>query len=180
MVNDKNNPPRFVGGAGGATLSFKYNLRKEREDSRLPALTVSAAIQFPTGDASRSLGSGVRNYSLNFVAQKTYFEKYVWRVNAGTILAGNALNGVLGFKASGVIFSGGTSLVRKINDKLQLGAEVTGAAPNNFRLNAGQLQFQFGGNYRIRKNQTFDFGFIKGRFAASPRYVLQLGTSIDF
>ena len=180
LVNDKNNPPHLIDGVGDSSLSFKYNFRKESESSKLPAMTVSASVQFPTGNSARSLGSGVRDYGFNFVAQKTYFEKYTFRANAGTILAGNTLNGVLGFKAHGVIFSGGTSVVRKINEKLQLGAELTGAVPNNFRLNAGQLQTQFGGNYQVRKNQTFDFGFIVGRFAASPRFGLQLGTSIDF
>ncbi|MGI8466921.1 MAG: hypothetical protein ACR2N3_00525 [Pyrinomonadaceae bacterium] len=180
LFNDRSKSPRVVSGFGDSTLGFKYNFHQESENSRLPAMSASFIVQFPTGDASRSLGSGVTDYALNFVAQKTLSEKYTLRVNAGTIFAGNTLNGVLGFKARGVIFTGGSSLVRKINDKLQLGAEVSGAVPNNFQLNAGQFQFQTGGNYRIRKKQTLDFGFIAGHFAASPRYSLQLGTSIDF
>jgi len=63
---------------------------------------------------------------------------------------------------------------------LQLGAEVTGALTNNFQLSRGQLQTQFGGNYELGKNFTLDFGVIAGRFAASPRVGLLIGTSIDF
>lgn len=180
LINHRNNPPPHTSGIGDSTFSFKYNFHKEAEKSAVPALSATFSVQFPTGDENRSLGSGVCDYAFNFIAQKTIAGKNTLRVNAGMILAGNTLDGALGFKAHGVIFSGGVSFVREFTKKLQLGAEITGAAPSNFQLNAGQLQFQIGGNYQISKHQTFDFGLINGRFAASPHYALQLGTSIDF
>ena len=113
--------------------------------------------------------------------KKPFGEKNVFRVNAGYLFAGNTVNGLLGISSvRGKVFTGGASYVRKINDKLQLGGEITGAVTNNFQLSNGQLQTQFGGNYQIGKKTTFDFGVIAGRFSASPHFGLQLGFSHDF
>lgn len=170
----------FAGGVGDSSIGVKYNFRKEKEESRIPALSVSGFVQFPTGNARKQLGSGVTDYGINGIAQKTIHKKNVARVNAGMFFAGNTFSGVEGFVARGTILTGGASLVRTFTEKLQLGVEMTGAAPSNFRLSAGQLQFQAGGNYNLRKNMTLDFGVISGRFAASPRVGGQLGVSIDF
>lgn len=69
---------------------------------------------------------------------------------------------------------------QKINEKLQLGAEIAGAVTSQFQLSKGQLQVQAGGNYNLRKTLTLDFGLIAGRFAASPRVGAQFGFSVDF
>lgn len=172
--------PRRVAGIGDTNFGVKYNFWKEREDSRMPALSVSANLEIPTGNAERQLGSGIADFGVNFIAQKTFKEKNVFRVNAGTVFSGNTITGVEGIAARGTVFSGGTSLVRDFTEKLKLGVEITGAVTNNFQLSKGQLQFQFGGNYRIRKNATLDFGVITGRYAASPRLGGQIGVSIDF
>jgi hypothetical protein len=34
--------------------------------------------------------------------------------------------------------------------------------------------------YAFRRNMTFDFGIVAGKYAASPRAGVQLGISIDF
>ena len=102
------------------------------------------------------------------------------RVNSGMIFSGNTLTGVEGIAARGVIFTGGGSLVRNFTDKLKFGVEVAGALPNNFRLSAGQLQFQAGGNYQLDKNISLDFGATSGLFVASPRLGGQIGLSINF
>jgi hypothetical protein len=138
-------------------------------------------VQIPVGSVSRGFGSGVFDYGANAIAQKTLRENNVFRVNAGLIFSGNTSTGALGIADSrGQVFTGGASYVRKINDRLQLGAEITGAVANNFQLSKGQLQTQFGGNYQIDKKTTFDFGIIAGRFAASPRLGFQLGFARDF
>ena len=172
---------RSVSGIGDTTLAFKYNFRHEQENSRLPALTISGFVQLATGNAARSLGSGVTDYGFNAIAQKTYRTKNVFRVNGGYLFAGNTLNGALGIAAvRGHVFNGGASYIRKINEKLQLGAELTGAVTSNFQLSKGQLQTQFGGNYQLTKKTSFDFGLIVGRYSASPRFGFQLGYSRDF
>jgi len=175
------NSPRLVSGIGDTELSVKYNFRRERSDSSLPALTITGFIQFPTGNASRSLGSGVTDYGVRGVAQKTFKKKNIFRVNGGYLFAGNTLIGVLGIsQVRGHVFTGSASYVRKINDRLQLGGELSGAVTDRFDLSEGQLQTQIGGNYQINKKTTLDFGVIAGRFAASPRFGFQLGFSRDF
>lgn len=181
LINKQIDSLRYIGGAGDTTLSAKYNFLHEHKKSRLPALAIIGFVQFPTGDASRALGSGVTDYGFYGAAQKTYKEKTVVRVNAGYLFAGNTLNGAEGISlVKGKVFTGGASVVRKINEKLQLGAEITGSVTNKFQLSAGQLQSQFGGNYSLSKKLTLDFGVIAGHFAASPRFGAQIGISVDF
>ncbi len=173
--------PRYIGGIGDTTVAVKYNFRKEHKNSRMPALTLSGFAQLPTGSVRRGLGSGVTDYGINFIAQKSFHTKNVFRSNAGLLFAGNTVNGALGFSpVRGQVFTGGVSYVRTLNKKLQLGGEITGAVADNFQLSSGQLQGQFGGNYQINEKTSFDFGIITGRFAASPRIGIQIGFSHDF
>ena len=173
--------PRLIGGIGDTTLGIKYNFYRERETSVLPALTISAFVQIPTGNVPRGLGTGVTDLGLNGIAQKTFRKKNVVRLNVGILFSGNTLTGAIGIAVvRGRVFTGGVSYVRNISEKLQLGGEITGAVAGNFQLSKGQLQTQFGGNYQISKNNTFDFGLILGRFAASPRIGFLIGFSHDF
>ena len=172
----------FVGGYGDITFGAKYKLREEKENSRLPAFAVTGFLQIPTGSSYRRLGSGITDYGFNTIAQKTLHKKNVVRANAGMLVAGNLQNGAEGIvnQTRGAVFTGGASFVRTITEKLLLGAELAGAVTNNFQLSAGQLQFQTGGNYQINKKTTFDFGFVVGRYAASPRLGAKIGFSHDF
>jgi uncharacterized protein YjlB len=77
------------------------------------------------------------------------------------------------------VFTAGGSLVKLFTPKLQLGMELTGAMTKEFQLGKGQLQTLFGGNYQFKKNVSFDFGIVGGKYAASPRAGVQLGISID-
>lgn len=181
IFNSGDTNPRTVFGVGDTNLSVKYNFLPEREGSRLPALTVSGSIELPTGDTARGLGSGVADYSINGVVQKTLAERTTLRLNGGIIFSGNTVNGAIGIRnARGTVLTGGASIVRTFTDRLALGAEVAGAQTRNFDLSRGQLQAQLGGNYALRENLTLDFGLTAGRYSASPRLGAQLGVSIDF
>jgi hypothetical protein len=172
--------PSNVSGLSDSTLHLKYNFHKERENSKMPALSISAVIQFPTGDVTKQLGSGLTDYYINGILQKSVTPKTTFRLNGGILFAGNEQSGVLGIKAHGRVFTAGGSLVKQFSPKLQLGVELTGALQSNFQLGKGQLQTLFGGNYLFKKNMSFDFGLIAGKYAASPRAGIQLGISIDF
>ena len=167
-------------GLADSTLHVKYNFYKEREGSRLPALAVSAIVQFPTGNANKQLGTGLYDYYLNGILQKSVTRQTKLRLNGGILFAGNTVNGLLGIRTRGRVFTGGASLVKQYTKKLDFGAEVTGALTGNFQLSRGQLQTLVGGNYAVRKNLTFDFGLTAGRYSASPRLGAQLGISADF
>jgi len=71
-------------------------------------------------------------------------------------------------------------LVKQFTHKVDLGVEVAGAITKNLELSKGQLQTLLGGNYQFRKNVSFDFGIVVGKYDASPRAGLQLGISVDW
>jgi hypothetical protein len=173
--------PRTAIGFGDMDFSVKYKFYKSKEGSWLPDLAASLNVEVPTGDSSKQLGTGLTDYVLNGIAQKSVTDKTKLRLNAGFVFAGNTLTGVVGVRTRGTIYTGGVSLVKGFTPKLQLGAELTGAATANFQLaNTGQLQIQAGGNYELRKNFTLDFGLSDGFYATSPRVGAQVGFSINF
>lgn len=173
--------PRSAVGYGDLDLSVKWNFAKEGKGWLHPALAASFNLEVPTGDAKRQLGSGVADYFLNTIAQKTLTEKTTLHLNGGMYFAGNTLTGAEGIRnTNGVVFTGGASVVRHFTSKLDLGAELAGAFTSNFDLGRGQLQTQFGGNYALRKNLTLDFGLVVGFYQSSPRVGPIVGFSLDF
>jgi hypothetical protein len=171
---------RSVFGYGDIDFSVKYNFLREKEHWLCPAMTVSAAFEFPTGDAAKQLGSGLTDYAFNLISQKSLTDKTKLRLNTGFVLAGNSQTGVIGITTRGTVYTGATSLVRDFTPKLKLGVEVTGELTSNFDLGRGQLQTQVGGNYQLRKKLSLDFGLTVGYYAASPRVAPQIGISVDF
>ena len=172
--------PKTPFGVGDLDFHIKYNFLKEREGSRLPALTATLNVELPTGDARKQLGSGLADYFLNGILQKSLTKKTKLRLNGGFLFAGNTSTGEIGIKTRGSVFVGGASLVKQVTPKLDLGAEVTAAVTKTLQLSKGQLQTLLGGNYALTKKMTFDFGVVAGKFAASPRVGVQLGISVDF
>ena len=180
ISNSRIATPQTVFGFGDLDFHIKYNFLKEREGSRLPALTATVNVELPTGDARKQLGSGLKDIFLNGIMQKSLTKKTTLRLNGGILFAGNTTTGEIGIKSRGNVFVGGTSLVKQITPKLDLGAELTGAVTSSLNLSRGQLQTLIGGNYALTRKMTFDFGIVSGKFAASPRVGVQLGISVDF
>jgi len=122
-------------------------------------------------NASEALGSGITNYLLYGIAQKSITEKTKIRFNADVLFAGNTVIGALGVRtAKGKLFSGGVSVVKQYTEKLRLGAELVGVVSSDFRLGRGQPQTTLGGNYNLKKNFALDFGILAGRFPAKPAH----------
>lgn len=180
IFNDHGTTPRRVFGIGDTNVSLKYNFLVERETSRRPALALAFNLELPTGDHSRQLGSGLADFYINGILQKSLTRKTTARLNGGILFSGNQTTGAVGIRTRGTVFTGGGSLVRTFTSRLDLGVEVVGAFTKNFDLGRGQLQMQVGGNYSLKDNVTFDFGILAGRYAASPRVGVQLGMSIDW
>lgn len=171
--------PRTVVGYGDIDLSAKWRFLPEGKAR--PSMAASLNVELPTGDARRQLGSGVVDYYLNGIMQKSFSDKTTGHLNGGIYFAGNTLTGVEGIRTTnGVVFTGGASVVRRFTPRLDLGVEVFGAVTQNFDLGRGQLQTQVGGNYSIRKNMTLDFGVVAGFYQSSPRIGPIVGLSIDF
>jgi hypothetical protein len=180
IINLRRTMPGSVIGIGDLDLSLKYNFFREHEHSRLPAMAIALNVELPTGDPKRQLGSGLADFYMNGILQKSVTRVTKLRLNGGILFSGNETTGVLGIKTRGTVFTGGGSLVRQFSPKLQLGIEVVGAGTKNFDLSKSQLQGQIGGNYQILKKMSFDFGLTAGKYSASPRGGVQVGVSIDF
>jgi hypothetical protein len=172
--------PKTPSGIGDTNVSLKYNFLREREDSRMPAMAVAFDLELPTGDTKRQLGSGLSDYYMNGILQKSVGKKTKLRLNGGILFSGNETTGVIGIKTRGTVFTAGGSLVKQFTPQLQLGMELTGAVTKDFQLGKGQLQTLLGGNYQFKKNISFDFGIVGGKYAASPRAGVQLGISVDW
>jgi hypothetical protein len=92
----------------------------------------------------------------------------------------NTSTGTVGIStARGPVATMGASLVRKMNETITLGVDVTGAATHNAALEREQFQAMFGGNYEIAKGFSLDAGVIAGHYTASPRFGVQIGFSWD-
>ncbi|HYN26176.1 MAG TPA: transporter [Pyrinomonadaceae bacterium] len=180
IFNAAGTSPKTVTGIGDMNLSVKYNFREEKENSSVPALTLAFNFEVPTGDTERQLGSGLADFYINGILQKSLNKATKLRLNGGILFSGNAATGVLGIKSRGTVYTAGGSLVRQFTPKLQLGVELTGATTSEFQLGKGQLQTLIGGNYQVKDNLSFDFGIVGGKYDASPRVGAQLGVSLDF
>jgi hypothetical protein len=180
IFNAPGTAPTKASGIGDTNISLKYNFLRERENSRRPALALAINLELPTGDTRQQLGSGLADFYMNGILQKSVSKNTKLRVNGGILFSGNETTGVVGIKTRGTVFTGGGSLIKQFTPKLRLGAELTGALQRNFQLGKGQLQTLAGGNYQFKQNVSFDFGIVGGKYAASPRIGIQLGFSVDF
>jgi hypothetical protein len=167
-------------GLGDTDYSVKYNFHKEKAGSSWPGITASLNIEPPTGNARLKLGSGLIDYYLNGIFQKTLSSKNTLRVNAGATFVGNTLTGVVGISTRGSVFTGGASFVRQFTRTLDLGLEIYGGHTVNAALGRDEFQQQLGGNYEVAKGLTIDFGVIAGQAVGSARFGFQLGFSKDF
>ena len=180
IFNAAGTTPKRPSGIGDTNIALKYNFLREHEGSRLPAMAIGFNLELPTGDTTRQLGSGLADFYMNGIVQKSLTRKTKLRLNGGILFSGNETTGVVGIKARGTVFTGGGSLVKQFSPKVQLGVELTGASTKNLDLGKALLQITIGGNYQFKKNASLDFGIVGGKHDASPRAGIQLGVSIDF
>jgi hypothetical protein len=168
-------------GIGDTNLGIKWAFHQESKGSRAPALAASLYIEFPTGDASQQLGSGLTDYWLNFIMQKSLTDKTRINTNLGFLFAGNTSTGVLGTQNTrGQVYVGGLSLLHDFTSRLTLGGELYGAYAANDSLGRGQFQGMLGGQFAIRKDLSLCFGILGGKYVASPQVGGQLGFALDF
>jgi Putative MetA-pathway of phenol degradation len=173
------NPPSS--GMGDTNLGIKWIFHHESKGSRLPALGASFYTEFPTGDTSQQLGSGLADYWLNFIGQKSISEKTRVTGNLGILFAGNTSTGVIGLQNTrGQVYTGGLSLLHDFTPRLTLGGELYGGYAANDSLGKSQLQAMAGGQYQLRNGLSFCFGLLGGKYVASPQIGGQIGFAVDF
>jgi len=180
IVNDPSVVPQRPVGFGDLNFGLKYNFHEEQEGSSIPAFTIVSYIELPTGEVSTGLGSGLVDVWVYGAMQKTLPRDFVVHLNGGYLFHGNTSTGTVGITtARGHVATMGGSLVRKMNETITLGLDVTGAVTRNAALEREQFQVMFGGNYEIAKNLSLDAGVIAGHYTASPTFGLQIGFSWD-
>jgi len=181
VFNDRTSILGDPSGIGDTQIGVKIRVLNEREGSKLPAASVVFFVEAPTGSSRKQLGSGLVDYWLYGVLQKSLTKRTTARLNGGILFAGNDSTGVIGIRSSrGQVFTANGSLVRNFTPRLRLGAELFGAVTNNFDLSRGQLEGQIGGGYGLTNNLEFTFGVVGGRFVASPRAGVLVGIAYDF
>jgi len=99
--------PRRPNGIGDTNVSLKYNFLAEREGSRRPAMAIAFNLELPTGDTSDQLGSGLADYYMNGILQKSLSRKTKLRLNGGILFSGNTTTGAIGIKTRGTVLTGG-------------------------------------------------------------------------
>ena len=168
-------------GIGDLDFQMKYRLRAEHANSKWPAITLGLYIEIPTGNPDNQLGSGIADYWLNVIAQKSLTPRLTYRINSGILFSGNTLTGAIGIRSTrGLVFTAASSLTYKWTDRWLVGGEVAGAFTQQVELGKAQLQMQFGAKYSVSKSIGLDFAATAGKFEGSPRLGGAFGISIDF
>jgi hypothetical protein len=172
---------RTSAGFGDADMGMKWNFLKAPRPRSRPALSASLYVEFPTGDATQSLGSGLTDYWLNVIAQEPFSDKTRLNANFGYLFAGNTSTGVLGIQTTrGQVVTGGVSMLHDFNPRITLGAELYGALALDSGLGKDQLQALAGGQYSLNNRVAVTFGLLGGSHIASPRIGGQVGFEVDF
>jgi hypothetical protein len=181
IFNDRSSRIGNPSGLGDTQFGVKIRLLDEREGSKRPATSVVFYVEAPTGSTRKQIGSGLVDYWLYGVLQKSFTKRTTGRLNGGILFSGNESTGLVGIQtARGQVFTGNGSLVRNFTPRLRLGAELFGAVTSNFALSRGQFEGQIGGGYTVKDNLEITFGVLSGRYSASPRFGVQLGFAYDF
>ncbi|KAA6462902.1 hypothetical protein DYQ86_06070 [Acidobacteria bacterium AB60] len=168
-------------GNGDADMGIKWNFRKSTTPLRVPALSASLYIEFPTGNEKQELGSGLADYWLNSIAEEPLSDKTRVNANFGFLFAGNTSTGVLGTQNTrGHVYTGGLSVAHDFSPRVSLGIEAYGAIADKSALGKDQLQGLAGGSYQLTKTTAFTFALLGGSHIAAPRIGGQIGFEVDF
>jgi hypothetical protein len=166
-----------VSGGGDLDLTAKWRLHLAK-DEHSSAFALALAIELPTGDADRGLGSGVTDVDLTLIGERRVARAVVLRGNLALQFAGNTLTGALGSADRGQVLGGGVSLTADLTPRLQLVSEATGyqgresdATDRELRLAAGLV---FARSPRMSLAFTVQHGWFQ-----SPPWVFQLGVVLD-
>jgi hypothetical protein len=167
-------------GVGDTNMGLKWNFRETPPDSLRPAYAVSLYIEFPTGNVSEGLGSGLTDYALNFIMQKPVSQSTRFNFNVGILFAGNTSTGAIGIQTRrGQVYTGGVCLLHDVSPRLTVGGELYGGVSDGAGPNRTQLQAMLGAQYEIRDGLMISLGVLGGKYGATPQIGGQLGVAVD-
>ncbi len=109
-------------GPGDTDMGIKWNFRKSVRPLSVPAFSASLYIEFPTGDTSQELGSGLTDYWLNSIAQEPITEKTRLNCQFWILVRRQYQHRRTGHQNTrGHVYTGGLSLVHDLNPRLTPG-----------------------------------------------------------
>ena len=173
---DQAGEPDYAG-IGDVNLSAKFRLR-DSSGGLWPAVAITAAIEFPTGDEDKGLGSGVFDYGLNLVGDWTLTQSSSLRANLGILFAGNSLTGVVGLKADGEIVAGSLSFTQALSERWEAGIEVRRAEGQADASSDQELIAQAGARFALNDQVTLAAGVVRG-WSVAPEWQFQVGAIVD-
>jgi hypothetical protein len=166
------------GVAGGGDLNLYLKWRYLEAAGRRPALALVAAVELPTGDETKGLGSGERDEVLNAIAEWAGVGGVDLRANLGVVLAGNSLTGKVGLTTDSRIWTAGFSATVE-RERFAVGAEMTAAVGRLAGERTRELRLQAGLRRVLGRRTTLGFGVQRGWHEAPPWQAL-LGVVLDF
>lgn len=163
--------------AGGGDLNLYAKWRFLEPSGRGPALALVGAVELPTGDQGKGLGSGERDETLNAVAEWAGVGGVDLRANLGIVFAGNSLTGDVGLVTDSRIWTAGLSATVE-RERFALGAELTGAVGRFAGERTRELRLQAGLRRVLGPRATLGFAVQRGWHEAPPWQAV-LGILID-
>lgn len=146
-------------GYGDTELGVKYRFVEEDEEGWRPQIAIYPNLEIPTGSRTRNIGTGEVRAFLPVWIQKSFDG---WTSYGGGGYWINPRNGVT--PERNYWFAGWT-LLRHVNDDLQLGGELIWQSPNGEDIATG-TGYNLGGEYDI--SETYHILFSAGRNLEDP------------
>ena len=180
LIYIQNAPRSSIGdvfGLGDVDFAAKWNLVSEEAGRTHPAFTFSAAIEIPTGSEKKQLGSGIADYLVNLIVEKSVGTATVVHGNAGVQFAGNTATGAVGIRTPGVIYSAGLSMAHDFSSRIRLGLDLNAAEVHDGGPLERQIQLTAGGSWAVLSQDSVNFAVLVG-WDRAPRAGVIFGFSL--
>lgn len=159
-------------GFGDINLSAKLNLLKEQDN--LPAMAVSFQLKTDSGNDDKSLGTGKREYAVNYIASKSIAESSL-HVNLGYTLKDD-----LPEQNLRDVITYGLAVEYPLADRLNLVGEISGENERRGNFDDNPLSGLIGLNYSLSEAMVCDLGCGFEISEASPDFKVTAGLTFSF
>ena len=162
-------------GSGDLNTYLKWRILDA--SGRRPALALVGALELPTGEERRGLGSGERDETLYGIVEWSGPGRVDLRANLGVVFAGNSLTGDVGLRSDSRIWIGGVSGTVE-GERLALGVELTGAVGQLAGELTREVRLQAGARRALGPRAALALAVQRGWHAAPP-WQASLGLVLD-
>jgi hypothetical protein len=137
-------------------------------------------FEAPTGNAKEQFGSGLNDYWLYGILQKSFTKKTKGRLNGGILFSGNETTGLIGIDSSrGQIYTGNGSVVHEFREAPVRRGTIWGSN-REFQTATRSTHNTDWWRLSTHKEVNAVVCFAWPAFTASPRLGAHLGFAYDF